>query len=226
MHDRSQAVRANLAHAAPWRYWSSRLKKAKALPILGVSILVWAMGGLVVTATAQTVAEPSGKPTKSRDQEMTFLQQVPRDFETHIFVSDEEGAERARQIIEIYRILTSDPTIEKVREYVSDDYIQHSTMLPNGPGPLASLFASSAAQYPSAIDVHKVAVVGDFAIAHVNFRNLSTADPADLGIAAVDMYLFGEDGKIVEHWDTLQNVPTHSANPTTMFLKLYEGEGK
>ena len=97
-----------------------------------------------------------------------------------------------------------------------------STMLPDGPQPLAMLFASSVKQYPVAIDVHKVAVVGDFAMAHVNFRNLDTADPADLGIAAVDMYLFGEDGKVVEHWDTLQNVPTHSANPNTMFLKLYE----
>ncbi|MEM1194708.1 MAG: nuclear transport factor 2 family protein [Pseudomonadota bacterium] len=157
---------------------------------------------------------------------MTFLQSVPQDFETHIFVSDQQGAERARQIIEIYKILESGPTVEQVRQYVSDGYIQHSTMLPNGPGPLASLFASSAAQYPSAIDVHKVAVVGDFAMAHVNFRNLSTADSADLGIAAVDMYLFGQDGKIVEHWDTLQNVPTHSANPNTMFLKLYGGESQ
>ncbi|MEO1657284.1 MAG: nuclear transport factor 2 family protein [Pseudomonadota bacterium] len=163
------------------------------------------------------------QPTKSRDQELIYLQGVPKDFETHIFVADEQGAARAQQLIEIYKILEAGPTIEKVRKYVSDDYIQHSTMLPDGPQPLAMLFASSAKQYPVKIDVHKVAVVGDFGMAHVNFRNLSTEDPADLGIAAVDMYYWGEDGKIVEHWDTLQNVPTHSANSNTMFLLLSEG---
>ena len=173
---------------------------------------------------AQTAATPPDPepPTKSSDQELTFLQSVPTNFETHIYVADEEGARRAQIIIDIYKLLETDPSIEKVREYVADGYSQHSTMLPDGPQPLAMLFASSVKQYPVAIDVHKVAVVGDFAMAHVNFRNLDTADPADLGIAAVDMYLFGEDGKVVEHWDTLQNVPTHSANPNTMFLKLYE----
>ncbi|MGD1955613.1 MAG: hypothetical protein ACFBZ9_10355 [Sphingomonadales bacterium] len=163
-------------------------------------------------------------PTKSRDQQLTYLQRVPSNVRTDIFVGDEEGAQRAQQLIEIYKILESAPTIEKVRKYVSDDYIQHSTMLPDGPQPLAMLFSSSAKQYPVAIDVHKIAIVGDFGMAHVNFRNLATEDPADLGVAAVDMYYWGKEGKIVEHWDTLQTVPTHSANPNTMFLKLYGEE--
>ncbi|MEM0929340.1 MAG: nuclear transport factor 2 family protein [Pseudomonadota bacterium] len=178
-----------------------------------------------VSSRRNTDVQASGsparqQPTKSRDQELIYLQSVPTDFETHVFVADDEGARRAQQIIDLYKILESEPTIEAVRNYVSDQYIQHSTMLPDGPQPLAMLFASSAKQYPVAIDVHKVAVVGNFAMAHVNFRNLSTEDPADLGIAAVDMYYWGEDGKIVEHWDTLQSVPTHAANTNTMFLTL------
>ncbi|MEL6322674.1 MAG: nuclear transport factor 2 family protein [Pseudomonadota bacterium] len=189
---------------------------------LGAAAL--AFGLFSSLALAQNPATPSGQPTKSSDQELTFLQSVPTNFETHIYVADEEGARRAQMIIDIYKLLETGPTIEALREDVADGYIQHSTMLPDGPQPLAMLFSSSAKQYPVAIDVHKVAVVGDFAMAHVNFRNTDTADPDDLGIAAVDMYLFGEDGKIVEHWDTLQNVPTHSANPNTMFLKLYKGD--
>lgn len=186
--------------------------------------LTLAFGLFSPLALADTPAAPAGQPTKSSDQELNFLQSVPTNFETHIYVADEEGAQRAQMIIDIYKLLEAGPTIDALREYVADGYIQHSTMLPDGPQPLAMLFSSSTKQYPVAIDVHKIAVVGDFAMAHVNFRNLETADPADLGIAAVDMYLFGEDGKIVEHWDTLQNVPTHSANPNTMFLKLYTGD--
>lgn len=43
-------------------------------------------------------------------------------------------------------------------------------------------------------------------------------------MAAVDTYLFGADGRVEEHWDVLQDVPTHSANPNGMFLKVFEGE--
>ena len=165
-----------------------------------------------------------GPPTKSRDQQMIHPQSVLDDYKTHIFVVDDQGRARAQQLIELYDVLTSSPTIENVRKFVSDNYIQHSTMLPNGPQPLAMLFSQSVAQYPVKVHIHKIAIVGDFGMAHVNFRNLDNDDPDDLGTAAVDMYYWGEDGKIVEHWDTLQVVPTHSANTNTMFLKLYNDD--
>ena len=174
-------------------------------------------------AIAQVIGQ-EGPPTKSREQQMVHPQSVVRDYETHIFVTDEQGRARAQQLLELYRVLSGTPTIEKVRKYVSDDYIQHSTMLPDGPQPLAMLFAQSAAQYPIKIDVHKIAIVGDFGMAHVNFRNLDNDAPEDLGIAAVDMYYWGKDDKIVEHWDTLQVVPTVSTNANTQFLKLYQGD--
>mgnify|MGYP001795185616 FL=1 len=78
-------------------------------------------------------------------------------------------------------------------------------------------------QYPVAIDVHRVIVVGNSAMAHVNFRNLDNDDPNDMGMAAVDIYLFDSEGKIVEHWDVLQTVPSHAPNPNGMFVRLFEG---
>ncbi len=176
-----------------------------------------------MAACAQTAEVRGAPPTTSRDQQATHINAVPKGFETEIFVVDNEDRARAEQLIELYEVLTTAPTIENVRKFVSDRYIQHSTMLPDGPQPLAMLFSQSVAQYPITIDVHKVAVVGDFGMAHVNFRNLDNDSPEDLGTAAVDMYYWGEDGKIIEHWDVLQAVPTHSANTNTMFLKLYEG---
>ncbi|MEM8919560.1 MAG: nuclear transport factor 2 family protein [Pseudomonadota bacterium] len=149
---------------------------------------------------------------------------VPENFETHIILGDESDRPRAEFILRLYEVFATNPTGETLSEFLSDRYIQHSTSVPNGRNPIAMLFASSVAQYDVKIDVHKVMVVGDWAMAHVNFRNVDNAEPDDLGTAAVDMYFFGPDGRVEEHWDVLQQVPTHSANPNGMFVKLFEEE--
>lgn len=187
------------------------------------TLLLAAVFACPIGATAQDV-DPFAPPTRSQDQGFIYRNSIPKDFETHIMVNNDADRARAERIIEFYEILSTRPTIETVGEYVSDRYIQHSTQLPNGRQPLAMLFKGSVDEYPVAIDVHKVIVVGDSAMAHVNFRNLDNDDPSDMGMAAVDMYLFDSDGKITEHWDVLQTVPSHAPNPNGMFVTLFEGE--
>ena len=58
-----------------------------------------------------------------------------------------------------------------------------------------SLWTSSVKRYPVRLDVHKVMVVGDWAMAHVNFRNLEKRDAGDLGYTAVDMFTFNDEDK-------------------------------
>ena len=194
---------------------------------LTVSLFLVAMlllGALVpiVSVSAQEAGGDRTTPMTSQDQGMNHRNTIPREFTTEIIVVDDEGRARAEEIIEIYKVLSTDPSIDNMRKYLSDNYIQHNTVVPDGAEAIAMLFSSSVAQYPVEIDVHKVMVVGDWAMAHVNFRNLDTTDPEDLGTAAVDMYLYGPDGKVEEHWDVLQGVPTHSANPNGMFLKVFK----
>ncbi|MEM8773549.1 MAG: nuclear transport factor 2 family protein [Pseudomonadota bacterium] len=168
--------------------------------------------------------ESFARPEKSQDQQMDKRNTVPVGYETHIILGDESDRPIADKILKLYEVFATNPTGETMEEFMSDRYIQHSTGVPNGRNPIAMLFASSVAQYDVKIDVHKVIVVGPWAMAHVNFRNVDNAEPDDLGTAAVDMYFFGPDGRIEEHWDVLQQVPTHSANANGMFVKLYEGE--
>lgn len=169
-------------------------------------------------------AAPPQQPTTSQEQDLNQRNSIPQNVETTIIASTDADRARAQQIIEIYDILASDPTPKKLSGYLSDRYIQHSTMVPDGYIGLAMVFSSSVAQYPVEIDVHRIMVMGDWAMAHVNFRNLDTTATDDLGTAAVDIYLFGPDGKVAEHWDVLQPVPTHSVNPNGMFLQVYGGE--
>lgn len=164
------------------------------------------------------------QPTRAWEQGMIHRNTIPTDFETLIIVNTDEDRARAERILELYEVLADQPTLEQVSQFVSDRYIQHSTMLPNGREPLTMLFAGSAAENPAFIDVHRVIVVGDWAMAHVNFRQLDDDDPDDLGMAAVDIYLFDADGLITEHWDVIQTVPSHQPNPNGMFVTVTAGE--
>jgi predicted SnoaL-like aldol condensation-catalyzing enzyme len=193
-----------------------RTMNALSRVMLAIALLAAPIG-----AAAQSAPQP---PTTSQEQGLNFRNTVPQDFETIIIAPTEADRARAEQILEIYDILETAPTPENLRPYISDSYIQHNTLIPDGYIPLAMMFSASVAEYPVEIDVHKVMVSGDWAFAHVNFRNLSNNDPDDLGTAAVDIYLYDADGMVAEHWDVLQGVPTHSGNPNGMFLKMFEGE--
>ena len=54
--------------------------------------------------------------------------------------------------------------------------------------------------------------MGDIVWLHVH----SKINKDDLGKAVVDIFRV-KDGKIVEHWDVIQNVPEQAENNNTMF---------
>ncbi|MEM6541223.1 MAG: nuclear transport factor 2 family protein, partial [Bacteroidota bacterium] len=168
----------------------------------------------------QSMEDTKRPPMTSSLQKMNKVNTVPKNFKTEIIAVNAEGQARAQKILALYKVLANQPTIEKVLQYVREDYIQHSPMLPDGPQGLAMFFHGLNAQYPVTIDVYRIMVIGDWAMAHVNFRNLDTEDPNDLGNAGVDIYTFGPDGRLSEHWDAVQGVPTYSVNPNGMFLRV------
>jgi predicted SnoaL-like aldol condensation-catalyzing enzyme len=103
---------------------------------------------------------------------------------------------------------------EATARLVSRAYIQHNPLIPDGPEALGKFFGKITQERPRArVVVHRIIAVGDYVWAHVNFLNLFNDDPADTGIAGVDIYKMDADGKAIEHWDILQAVggPQNSA---------------
>lgn len=92
---------------------------------------------------------------------------------------------------------------------ISGPYIQHNPLFPNGYEPLVG-YLKQAGSIPC--EVKRVAIDGNLAWAHVRYLNWGGKEHA-----AVDIFRFNDEGKIVEHWDVLQAVPEAAANDNTMF---------
>ncbi|MER5181036.1 nuclear transport factor 2 family protein [Streptomyces sp. NPDC002896] len=65
---------------------------------------------------------------------------------------------------------------------------------------------------PVGVEVHRVIAEGDFVVAHSYYKPLNSA--------VVDIWRFNSEGKIVEHWDVLQEVPETTASGHDMFSQL------
>lgn len=96
---------------------------------------------------------------------------------------------------------------------VADSYKQHNPEVPDGKAPFVSYFSSFFKQHPKTSSrIVRTATSGDLVYLHVHFR----AEPSDRGSAVVDIFRV-ENGRIVEHWDVVQDVPEKAANGNTMF---------
>lgn len=132
-------------------------------------------------------------------------------------VSDSRTAtevENARIVTAFYELAFNQhrPT-EAARLYIGGRYIQHNPNVPNGAEAFYGYFEGFFRQNPqSRVTIHRVIADGDLVALHLH----SQQTPDDPGRAIVDIFRV-ENGKIVEHFDVIQPVPTTTANGNTMF---------
>jgi len=97
---------------------------------------------------------------------------------------------------------------------LAPEYYQHNPGIPNGTAGLSELFAGLFRQFPNlTVERKRVIAEGDLVAIHSHYRT----GPDDRGQSVVDIFRVRGDGKIVEHWDVVQDVPETSANDNTMF---------
>jgi len=97
--------------------------------------------------------------------------------------------------------------------YVGDRYVQHNPNAADGPEGFRKFIGFLREKFPnSRSEIKRSFVDGDFVILHVH----SVREPGTRGRAIVDIFKL-ENGKIVEHWDVVQEVPENPANGNTMF---------
>src|SRR6266403_1300538 len=129
--------------------------------------------------------------------------------------NDSRAVRNKDNVLALYELMINQKKSEEATaKFVRADYIQHNPLIADGSVALGQYFGQVTRAHERArVDVHRIIAVGHYVFAHVNFLNLLTDDPADTGVAGVDIYKFDEDGLATEHWDTLQLVgnPANSA---------------
>jgi len=118
-----------------------------------------------------------------------------------------------RLVAEMYERVLKPLDSSAVDRFFASDYIQHSPMASTGAQGLKDFLDWARARSPQAEHrIKRMFVDGDYVIAHVHV----IINPGDRGNAVVDIFRIA-DGKLAEHWDVGQEVPSRSANGNGMF---------
>lgn len=92
--------------------------------------------------------------------------------------------------------------ITAVDRYISPDYIQHNPKVADGKQPLVDfLVPFNAIKVKGPVDIRHTAVNGDCVWLHLKTTGFN-GEP----LAIIDIFRV-KDGKIIEHWDVIQEIP-------------------
>ena len=100
-----------------------------------------------------------------------------------------------------------------VNDYVGDTYIQHNPDVADGLEGFITYFERMQAEYPDkSIEFVRCIAEGELVALHTH-----QTWPGNEEYVTMDFFRFDAKGKICEHWDAIQQIPDHAANPNTMY---------
>ena len=100
-----------------------------------------------------------------------------------------------------------------VELYVGKEYIQHNPLVGDGKEPFIAYFERMEKEYPEkSIEFVRSVAEGDLVALHTH-----QIWPGGDEYVTMDFLRFDQEGKIVEHWDAMQEIPLRSENDNTMY---------
>jgi predicted SnoaL-like aldol condensation-catalyzing enzyme len=121
--------------------------------------------------------------------------------------------ENKKVVAEFYELALNQKNFDAATKFLGPRYIQHNPSAADGPEGLKAYIAFLREKFPdSHSEVKHLFADGDYVIQHVH----SVRTPGSRGSAIINIFKL-ENGKIVEHWDAIQEIPEKSANSNTMF---------
>lgn len=115
--------------------------------------------------------------------------------------------------IEFYKMSYEGNPRKAVEMYVGSEYIQHNPLVGDGIEPFIAYFEKMAKEYPKkSIEFVRAVAEGNLVALHTHQKW-----PGNEEYVTMDFFRFDKNGKIVEHWDAMQQIPEFSENGNSMY---------
>ena len=116
--------------------------------------------------------------------------------------------------LEFYDLAINKKDYEAASKYLGSGYKQHNPLVGDGKEGFGAFLAMLRKDFPQAhSEVKRVFADGNYVIIHVH----SIRVPNTPGRAIFDCFRFDDNGKVVEHWDAIQDIPVKAAHSNGMF---------
>lgn len=127
--------------------------------------------------------------------------------------ADAKEEQNKMTVQEFYEKAINQKDFEAASKYMGPRYTQHNPMAADGAEGLKNYIQFLRTTYPHAhSEIKRAFAEGDYVILHVHAIRV----PGTRGSAIVDIFKV-ENGKVVEHWDVIQEIPEKAANGNGMF---------
>ena len=121
--------------------------------------------------------------------------------------------ENKKNAIAFYKMAYEGHPKKAVELYVGHEYIQHNPDVADGTQGFVHYFERMQREYPDK-SIEFVRCIGEGSLVALHTHQTW---PGNDEYVTMDFFRFDDKGKICEHWDAIQQIPTQSKNPNTMY---------
>jgi predicted SnoaL-like aldol condensation-catalyzing enzyme len=126
---------------------------------------------------------------------------------------EQDLEQNKKNAIAFYKMAYEGNPRKATEQYVGKEYIQHNPLVDDGTEEFIKYFERMQAEYPEkSIEFVRAIAEDDLVALHTH-----QTWPGNEEYVTMDFFRFNDNGKIVEHWDSIQLIPEDSANNNTMY---------
>jgi predicted SnoaL-like aldol condensation-catalyzing enzyme len=115
--------------------------------------------------------------------------------------------------ISFYKMAYEGNPRKAMETYVGEEYIQHNPDVGDGKEPFIEYFERMHKEYENkSIEFVRAIAEGNLVALHTH-----QIWPDNVEYVTMDFFRFDGNGKIVEHWDSIQQIPNKSMHENTMY---------
>lgn len=126
---------------------------------------------------------------------------------------NDELNQNKKNAIEFYKMAYNGNPKKATELFVGSEYIQHNPLVGDGIQAFIDYFEKMYQEYPN----KSIEFVRSIAEDRMVALHTHQIWPDNVEYVTMDFFRFDENGKIVEHWDSMQQIPDNSAHNNKMY---------